>query len=575
MNNINNINTKTYNDSKEEIKNNVNDENINLSKIIWESVYEHIFLLLTSVTMFIIGLILAHIVFPNSFSKLIANITDMKTNEIDYKDIIIAIIPYIASEVLIYFADMLDTYYLPKIEFSIVQKISNEVLESVKKHNIQINTTELILNLKKIFDLRTIYHLTLVYVIPMLLLSVFLAVHFWYANKKLGILSTIILIITFISLVYMSVDCTKKSIQSDQKVTSYCDDINDIFTNIDNVISAGTNKKEVSRISLLGNTLHNEFVKKESCNSNLKFTAAMMYFGVMIGLNSMSVNLFYKGAFDKTTLMTIFFMVLNLVQHCDSMIYEMHNITQSVGAYKEMKRYFGEFKLNKNLLKNRTNDKLHSGTIEFQNVSIKNGNRLILNKINCKINGSEKTAIIGNIGTGKTTLIKALLGLLKYEGTIKMDGVDIKKLENEFISRNIAYIPQNPKLFNRSILENLSYGTDYNKRDIIAILKQFKILDFFSQFNNGLESTVGTNGDKLSGGQRQLVFILRAIIQNKKIIVLDEPTSSLDEMHKNILFTLLNSQSEKTIIVITHDKEILNEFNSILLLENGLIKKIL
>lgn len=549
---------------------------INLDSILMESVNEYKFSMIASIIMFIMGLILAHIIFPKSFSSLIEKITDGKTNEFGYKDIIITLIPYIASEVLIYFADILDTYYLPKIEFLVIQKISDQVLKSVKINNTQVNTTELILNLKKIFELRSIYHLTLVYIIPMLLLSITLAIYFWYANKRLGMLSTIILIITFVSLVYMSVDCTQKSVESEQQVTAYCDDVNDIFLNIDNVISAGTNTNEVNRIISNGDVLHDEFIQRESCNSNLKFTSAMMYFGVMIGLNGMSVKLFYENAFDKTSLMTIFFMVLNLIQHCDAMIYEMHNITHSIGNYKEIKRYFKQFKLSSptNIINDPTK-RISFGNIKFQNITIYNGDRLILNKIDCEINGSEKTALIGNIGTGKTTLIKALLGLLKYEGTIKVDGFDIKQLGNEFISKNIAYIPQNPRLFNRSIFENLTYGTQFTKQEIIRLLKEYGMYDFFMQFENGIDSSVGSNGDKLSGGQRQLVFILRSIIQNKKIFVLDEPTSSLDENHKNMLFRLLNTQNDKTIIVITHDKEILHFFDTILLLEHNKIKRVI
>lgn len=557
--------------------NNINEQetqNINLDQILFESINEYKYSLISSVFMFMTGIILSHIVFPKSFSLLIDNITTNKSNTIGYIDILTTLIPYIASEVLIYFADILDTYYLPKIEFLVIQKISDQVLESVKINNTHVNTTELVLNLKKVFDLRSIYHLTLVYIIPMLLLSITLAVYFWYANKKLGIFSTILLLMTFIILVHLSFDCTQKSIISEQNITSYCDDINDIFINIDNVISAGENKNEVKRIITNGSLLHDDFVNKESCNSNLKFTTAMMYFGVMIGLNGMSTKLFYENAFDKTQLMTIFFMVLNLVQHCDSMIYEMHNITHAVGNYKEIKKYFEQFKL-KNNKNNKNIKQFTSGNIIFQNITIYNGDKLILNDVNCEIKESQKTALIGNIGTGKTTLIKALMGLLKYKGSIKINNVNINELGNEFISKNIAYIPQNPRLFNRTILENLKYGTNYSKEQIIHLLKQYKMINFFEQFENGVEFNVGTNGDKLSGGQRQLVFILRSIIQNKKIFVLDEPTSALDENHKNILFKLLDTQNDKTIIIITHDKEIFKFFDNILLLENNKIKKII
>jgi ATP-binding cassette subfamily B protein len=544
---------------------------IDLDAIILEAINEYKFAIITSFILFTIGLILVHIVFPNYYSSLISDITDGKLNSFGFKDIFIAISPYIISEILIYFSDLIDTYFFPKIEFLIIKKISSQVLDSVKSNNIQVNTTELILNLKKIFELRSIYHLVIVYVMPILLLSVTLAVYFWYANKRLGILSTIILIMTFIALVYMSKDCTNKSQQSEQKIATYCDDMNDIFINIDSVISSGMHKNEVDRIDENGCKLHDGFVNRESCNSNLKFTSAMMYFGVMIGLNGMSLKLFYENAFSKQLLITIFFMVLNLVHNCDSMIYEMHNITKGIGNYTEIKKYFSQFKLT-NGSTNITYQNISHGTIYFDNITIYHDNKEILHNVNCKIKGFEKTALLGNIGTGKTTLIKALLGLLKYKGDIFIDGNNIKDLGGEFISKNISYIPQNPKLFNRTILENLSYGTNYDENKIVDILKQFDVFDFFTQFDKGLNSNVGKNGDKLSGGQRQLVFILRSIIQNKKIILLDEPTSSLDDIYKKTLFRILNSQVDKTIVMITHDNEILHYFDTILLLDKNKIK---
>ena len=551
------------------------DTNINLDNIIIESIQKYKLQFASSAIIYVVGLFLSHIVFPNTFSKLINDITENNISTINYKNIMFPMIPYIISEILIYFSDVINTYYFPKIEFYILEKLSIQILESVKNNNKNINSTELILNLKKVFELKNIYHLVITYILPTILVSTALIICFLFANKKLGLLSIILLFSTFAILLNLSVSCTHKSVDNEKTINLYCDDINDIFLNINNVISAGAEKNEINRINFNGKHLHNKFLEKESCNSNLKFISAMMYFLVMLGLNLMSVNLFYQKIFDKTMLISNFIIVLNLVQHCDSMIYEMHNITHSIGKYKELREYFGNFKLKSTDLKNVIElPKKIKGSIFFKNVTIYNNSQIILKNINCTIMSSQKTAIIGNIGTGKTTLIKALLGFLKYKGSIFIDDINIKTIKHDLISATIAYIPQNPRLFNRTILENLSYGTNYSKDDIINILTSINIYEFFHQFQHGLDTNVGSNGDKLSGGQRQLVFILRSIIQNKKIFVLDEPTSSLDSKHKFILLNLLETQKDKTVIVITHDKEILYFFNQILLLENGNIKQI-
>ena len=137
----------------------------------------------------------------------------------------------------------------------------------------------------------------------------------------------------------------------------------------------------------------------------------------------------------------------------------------------------------------------------------------------------------------------------------------------------ISYVPQNPTLFNRTIYENLNYGSEYSEEEIQHIIDNLKLTDFIKSFPDKLQTIAGKNGENLSGGQRQLIYILRGVIQDKKIILLDEPTSALDHTYKEILINLLKQLNNKTIIVVTHDPEIYGLFDRIIMLENGKIIK--
>ena len=356
-----------------------------------------------------------------------------------------------------------------------------------------------------------------------------------------------------------------------KKTNVFCDDVHDVLNNVDHVIASGMEEKEESRIKYKQEKLHSSYVTKNECNASLKFTFSIVYFVIMIVLNGMAMYLYYKEKISKTILIAIFFMVLELTGMYDSLIYELQNITRAVGNYNELETYFGSYEIKKQELL-KTID-IAKGKIQFKNVSLKYGDKVVFDDLNLIIAENTKVGIIGEIGSGKTTLLKILVGLIDFKGQILIDDFDISKYDHTATIKHIAYIPQNPKLFNRTILENLNYGSDYGEDQINDILQQFDLLDFFKGFKDGLNTNVGKNGEKLSGGQRQLVYIMRSFVQNKKILLFDEPTSALDTQHKQMLINILTKIKNKTMLIVTHDKDILELFDRVLVFDSGKIIK--
>ena len=193
--------------------------------------------------------------------------------------------------------------------------------------------------------------------------------------------------------------------------------------------------------------------------------------------------------------------------------------------------------------------------MKVENLDLYYGKFKALKNINLDLPKNEITAFIGPSGCGKSTISKLLLGLYKVEnGMIWIDGQPYLKINNMEIRQKIAYVPQEPYLFNDSIKENIRIGKlNATDEEIENAAKIAHAHEFIMKFENGYETMVGERGNKLSGGERQRIAIARAIIKDAPIILLDEATSALDNESEQFVNESLKSLiNKKTIIMIAH-----------------------
>jgi len=218
-----------------------------------------------------------------------------------------------------------------------------------------------------------------------------------------------------------------------------------------------------------------------------------------------------------------------------------------------------------------------NGKIEFKNVYFKyndNAEKYLFEDFNLIINRGEKIGLVGSSGGGKTTITKLLLRFLDTnKGKILFDEENIKKVTQKSLRKSIAYVPQEPLLFHRSIYENIAYGLENIKReDVESVAKMAHAHDFIMESGHGYETLVGERGIKLSGGQKQRIAIARAMLRNNKIVILDEATSALDsESEKFIQESLFKLIENKTAIIVAHRLSTIKKLDRILVLENGKI----
>lgn len=211
--------------------------------------------------------------------------------------------------------------------------------------------------------------------------------------------------------------------------------------------------------------------------------------------------------------------------------------------------------------------------VDFQYSDAENNVKAIAD-FSLHINPGEKVGVVGYSGSGKTTLTKLLLRYMDLtNGIIAIGGVDIADLKQTDLRRHIAYVPQEPLLFHRSIAENIAYGRPKTKKkDVDAAAKAAYVDDFVDELPKGYDTLVGERGIKLSGGQRQRVAIARAILKNAPILVLDEATSALDSRsEKYIQKALWNLMKGRTTLVIAHRLSTIQHMDRIVVMDKGKI----
>ena len=225
-------------------------------------------------------------------------------------------------------------------------------------------------------------------------------------------------------------------------------------------------------------------------------------------------------------------------------------------------------------VKNAKKLKINKGSITFKNISFayEKKSKGILHKFNLQIEPKQKIALIGPSGGGKSTIIKLLLRLFDpQQGKILIDGQDISQVSQGSLRKNIALVPQDPILFNRSIKENIAYGQPkITMKEIIKASKIAMCHDFIMKTPKKYNTLVGEKGIKLSGGQKQRIAIARAILTKAPILIFDEATSSLDsESELSINKAIKNITKNKTTIMIAHRLSTIMQADRIFVIKNG------
>ena len=258
----------------------------------------------------------------------------------------------------------------------------------------------------------------------------------------------------------------------------------------------------------------------------------------------------------------------------DSAVFTLSRVTVVKEAFWRIEKMLNttvEKNLNLADINNSDNSSVEEKTIEsleLQNVYVsylKDGDGVIEN-LNLHLKAREITAVVGESGAGKTTLVKVLAGLVSYEGHIKYDGMELKDFSVVESQKFIGYLPQDVLMFPGSIAENISGSREPDSERIVEVAKLAGIHEFILKFPRGYDSLLEGGYQNISGGERQRIGLARAIYNNPAVLLLDEPNSALDNPGEIALKNVINycKNEGKLVVVVTHRRSVLSYSDNIL-----------
>ena len=345
----------------------------------------------------------------------------------------------------------------------------------------------------------------------------------------------------------------------------------------------------IKEIKILNKEKQAEEIYKQNCDKLEKNTLIKsfltsiprLFLEVMLVMSVVVVSVVFVSM-DRTTISLIPLISLlgiaaiRLIPVFNSIATSLTSIRALIPSFDFVSKEISEFeKTNKVLDQGKKKEIKFFKDIYIKKVSFRypNTSAYSIIDINLLFNSGKKIGFIGNSGSGKSTLIDLLLGLLQpTEGKILADGIDISENLKSWQSQ-FGYVPQDIYLTDDTISNNISFGhfdTSINSDQVSNAIKVAQLKSFIDSLPNGEETIIGNRGVRLSGGERQRVGIARALYNNPRVLVLDEATSSLDaENEQKIMNEIFSASQSKTLIIITHRHQTVQNCDTVFLLDNG------
>uniref|UniRef100_A0A6C0JJK7 ABC transporter domain-containing protein n=1 Tax=viral metagenome TaxID=1070528 RepID=A0A6C0JJK7_9ZZZZ len=383
--------------------------------------------------------------------------------------------------------------------------------------------------------------------------------HYYGISKRILILYSVFIIINYIYIYIMYKKFNVYEMKSNKYQDEMYESLIDCLNNLATIYTFNQKDYEKNRFYTKTFVDYKDIMSK----SRALYMKGNSLWGVIIlcifiSLNYVLYDTYKLKQINSEKLVSTFIITFSIIRVIEMSERSSHSVSRIHSQIKDAELYFNKIsKTNTNIYKN-PNKKFKNGDIVFQNIYHKYTTSFVLDNVSIQIKKGEKIAFVGDIGSGKSTMVKLLLGFQPLSmGTITIGGVDINSISNTEIRDYIFYIPQKPKLFNRSLYENIVYGLKKppSKEAIVNMLNDFELNDIANDFKEKMDEKMGIEGNKISGGQRQIVWLLRSLYRPSHILVLDEPTAALDPENKEKLIHIIKKLSVgKTVIIVSHDK---------------------
>ena len=541
------------------------------------------------------------IVLSNLFSDFTGTI-----NKLDYSNSINILWKIAGLYTVIDIIYMINSYYdkisYPKMEKFIRFKLVDLIFKNIEVNYDDENISNIILKILQIPNIIVTCTQSFIYWIITFCITVFsILAYVLYINVEIGGIMILLFGIFCLTYYYVLIKIKNKSAEREREEKVLMTHVDDVLSNSLSVIAC---KKIQDEKEYLENK---HIIYDEKNEEQMWYSSKGLYLFSFIVTAILVAYVYIILRFYKAKKITshdtikLVIIILFFIRYMKTTVNRTIQIVVFYGKLAESEENIKNI-LNQTVGNGKKKNIPITGDIEFRNVSFEyNGeNPKIINTINItnttnvevpstnkekqksldnvsfKIKQLDRVAIIGTNGSGKSTIIKLIMGYHNVsDGHVLHNGVNVSDINREYLRSNIAVINQKVVLFNRSIIDNICYGNNIPKEKVKQILKNLHIMNVFKNQPEGLETLAGLHGKALSGGQKQIIYLLRCYLSKKPIIIMDEPTAAVDGTHKKYIMKMIDEMAKKsTLIVVTHDAEYAASFPTKIYIDGGKIVKV-
>ncbi len=467
------------------------------------------------------------------------------------------------------------TYFRDVIKTKIIQEFQNEMKIKLFKHiqnltyqdfynnslaDLVQNSSDDVNNIVKFIENWLTYILDIVLVI---IFAIVQLVNIDFRLSSIMIFLSFFIILASVIYYKKSKDVIQKRIETQRKIFSK---MNDNFNNLKFIKLNNLQQKEEKEFEKIVEENYKVLKEKIGIDTNYKIgvehivklgppfifiLSSILYSLGTITIGSIYITLSYSNKITKS-------------------FTDISEIIESLNLFRQ-----SYVRLNNLLeLMIEENDKddteIKDTKIVFKNANIIVNGSVILENLNFEINSNEEVIVVGSTGSGKSIMLKTLIGFYEYTGSIKIGDIEIRNLNRKDIRENICLLLQDSYLFSRTIAENIKILVPYMPYEEMVSISKFFLLDNDVQkLKDGYDSKIGKKGIALSKGQRQRLVLVRAFTKPKKVMIFDDSFSAIDRINKKkILNNLMSIKDEFTKIIITHDIGLVQKFDKVIFINN-------
>lgn len=529
-------------------------------------------------------------------SDLFSNFTGA-INKLEYSNSITILLKIAGLSLFIDTVYMISNYfdkiYYPMMERFIRFKLIDVIFKNIEVNYEKEDISNHIIKTLKIPNTVTSFTGRFIYwVVTFVLTTVVILGYVIYLHPVIGGMTVLVFILYFILYYYILMDTKNTSEQRENEEKHLMSNIDDVLSNSISIICTKKIKDEKEYLTQKHNVYDNAHETQLWSTSKGGYAMSFIVTLILVGYVYVILRLYKNKSIDSTATIKVIIIMLFFVRYIKTSTQRSILVIAEYGKLAENESNIRKLLVDdKDTHGHKTGISI-TGDIEFKNVSFEyaksssetntgesktaDDRKKTLDNVSFKIKPLDRVAVIGTNGSGKSTIIKLLSGFFKpTEGQILFDGEDIRNIDREYLRSKLSIVSQKVVLFNRSVLDNICYATNTPKEKVVEILDKLKIMNVFKKLPQGLDTMAGSRGENLSGGQRQIIYLLRSYLSNKPITIMDEPTAAVDAFHKKYVMQMIQEMSKKTtMIVVTHDSEFASTFPVKIFIESGRIVKL-